>query len=251
MYPRKIYHIFVLLGVSILLIEILMLIIGLCNEQEWFQSSVTATFFLIGLPIFVVHSLVWWRNRKYDFNHLTVSKANMPIILLLISILLLVEVLEVLCMGFSVQHPYLYGSWKEILSMVVLGPVFEEWIFRGIYLKGLLTSGQCRKWVAVAFVSILFGIIHFDLARGLTWNNVMQVLYASVIGVALSIVYMKFGCLILNILYHMLINGTGIALSLGLSSCEPLSWSVTIGFVLYVLTIPVLYFALRRLWFLS
>lgn len=251
MYPRKISHIFVLLGISVLLTEILMLIIGLCNKQELFQSSVIARFVLIGFPLVVVHLVVWWRNQKCDFDHVMVTNANKSIVISLIGTLLLIETSEVLRMGFSVQHPYLYGSWVNLISMVVLGPILEEWIFRGIYLKGLLVSSQHRNWVAVAFVSILFGVIHFDVLQGLSLNNVMHVVYAIVIGFALSVLYLKFGSLLINVLIHILINGLGVVLSVCCSSCESQSWNLVVGYGLFILMIPFLYVSLKRLWYLS
>ena len=251
MYPSRITHVLGLLGLSFLLLVAVFLVYYGLLENNIEHAGAFEAFLVVSIPFSMVHAYAWWHNRKCDFDHLTASRAYWPLLALLLVVLLLVEVAEVLRMNFNTLNPYARGSWSDLLPMVVMGPVFEEWIFRDIYLKGLLASGHYKKWVAVAFVSALFAIAHFDVTQGLAWNNMLHVLYTLLVGVGLSVLYMKFGSLVLNALFHMTLNGLGVTLSLWFSSCEPVSWSVAGGFVLFGLTIPVMYFVLKRLWFLS
>lgn len=82
-----------------------------------------------------------------------------------------------------------------VTSIVVVAPIFEEIICRGIFLEGFLK--RYNQWVALTASAILFGAIH---------GNLPQFLYATVLGLALGYVYMKTKSLILSIMLHALNN---------------------------------------------
>ena len=77
------------------------------------------------------------------------------------------------------------------LTIAVLAPVLEEWIFRGIVLEGLLKNTS--PWKAILISSILFGIVHL---------NPWQFIGATIIGIFLGWIYYRTG----NLLYCMIIH---------------------------------------------
>ncbi|KPU45413.1 CAAX amino terminal protease self- immunity [Oxobacter pfennigii] len=87
-------------------------------------------------------------------------------------------------------------SFFGILSIVFLGPIFEEVLFRGIILRGLLLNYSVRK--ALIISSVLFGLIHLNPVQSLT---------ATVSGLMLGWVFIKTGSLWMSILVHILNNG--------------------------------------------
>lgn len=83
----------------------------------------------------------------------------------------------------------------KILCNCLVIPILEELLMRGIIV------GQLYLWhgllPAIMFSSICFGILH---------NNIVQFLYAMIIGIALGLMYIKTKRLSLCILAHCLIN---------------------------------------------
>lgn len=81
------------------------------------------------------------------------------------------------------------------IAIVVAAPIFEELIFRGIILDGLLSSQTPTK--AIVISSILFGVVHL---------NPWQFVSAFMIGVFSGWVYYKTKNLTLSILIHFVNN---------------------------------------------
>lgn len=83
----------------------------------------------------------------------------------------------------------------RILCHAIAAPIIEELMMRGIVL------GQLYLWygsvVSVLLSSIFFGILH---------GNIVQFLYAVIVGIALGIMYVKTKRLSLCILAHGLLN---------------------------------------------
>ena len=84
-----------------------------------------------------------------------------------------------------------------ILTIVFIGPLSEELIFRHAILGGMLRRGV-SPWIAILVSSLLFGIIH--------WNPI-QVLFASALGVMLGILYTKSQSIVPSLIYHIINNG--------------------------------------------
>ncbi|MCB4235379.1 CPBP family intramembrane metalloprotease [Kaistella anthropi] len=83
-----------------------------------------------------------------------------------------------------------------IVMAVIMAPIFEEIVFRGIIQKGLINKGT-KPGVAIAISSIVFGLVH-----GNPWQFVGAVLLGSVLG----FVYYKTKSLLLPIFLHAFNN---------------------------------------------
>ncbi len=86
----------------------------------------------------------------------------------------------------------------SFLMVVILAPIFEEYIFRGVILRGLLKTISPIK--AVLLSSFLFGIVHL---------NPWQFVTAFLIGIFSGWLYYKFKDLKLCILVHFCVNAIG------------------------------------------
>ena len=87
-----------------------------------------------------------------------------------------------------------------MLYGIVIAPLLEELLFRGILLNGLLRA--YAPWVAIAQSALLFGLIHF---------NPPQCLSAGLLGLLLGWLYYRTRSLGLCIALHVLNNGLGFA----------------------------------------
>jgi len=83
----------------------------------------------------------------------------------------------------------------KLLCNCLVIPILEELLLRGII------TGQLYLWYglipSVLFSSIFFGILH---------NNIVQFIYALVVGIGLGVMYVKTKRLSLCIIAHCLIN---------------------------------------------
>ncbi|MDI9550201.1 MAG: CPBP family intramembrane metalloprotease [Bacteroidales bacterium] len=97
--------------------------------------------------------------------------------------------------------------WITLLSTCVLAPIFEEWMCRGIVLRGLLHAKRKDKEgnvkagispaLAIVISALFFATIHGNLWQGIT---------AFLLGCLLGYVYYRTGSLKLTILMHFANN---------------------------------------------
>lgn len=92
--------------------------------------------------------------------------------------------------------------WIVLLSVSVFAPFFEEWLCRGIILRGLLKKVG-PTW-AIVISAAVFGLIH---------GNIWQAIPAFLIGCLLGYVYYKTGSLKLTMLMHCVNNTLAVIFS--------------------------------------
>ena len=92
--------------------------------------------------------------------------------------------------------------WIVLISVSVFAPFFEEWLCRGIILRGLLKKMK-PVW-AIVISALFFGLIH---------GNLWQAIPAFIIGVILGYVYYKTGSLKLTMLMHCVNNTLSVIVS--------------------------------------
>lgn len=87
------------------------------------------------------------------------------------------------------------------LGVVLIGPICEEIVFRGIILEGLLKNYSHQK--AVVFSAVIFGLIHLIP---------IQVINAFFMGIVLGWIYLKTRSLWVCIALHVINNGLSVLL---------------------------------------
>jgi hypothetical protein len=92
---------------------------------------------------------------------------------------------------------------KLVLEVVILGPILEEIVYRGILLEYLAQKYGNLK--ALLVTSFLFGLIH------LNWH---QSINAFFMGLLMGWVYLKTRNLLHTLAFHMIQNGFGVGLML-------------------------------------
>lgn len=108
---------------------------------------------------------------------------------------------------------------------VIIAPISEELIFRGVTLH--YAQKAMPFWIANAFQALLFGVFH---------ANVVQGTYAFVVGLFCGYVCYRGGSIYLSILFHMLFNiwGTFIPGNLLYSGD-----SIILHFLVFLLTVAI------------
>ena len=93
--------------------------------------------------------------------------------------------------------------FEIVLCTVILAPILEEILFRGIFYAGFRSIFAYRvnekKMVSLALVfsSLCFGIVHM---------NVSQFVYAFIMGILLGYIYEKTGKLYMSVIAHAVCN---------------------------------------------
>ena len=87
------------------------------------------------------------------------------------------------------------------LSIGVIGPIAEEFIFRESILGYMFRNGV-NKWVAITASALAFGIIHMNPA---------QIPFAMTIGFIFGIIYYKTGNIVITSILHIVNNSVAVA----------------------------------------
>lgn len=92
--------------------------------------------------------------------------------------------------------------WVTVISTVVFAPIFEEWLCRGMILRGLLQKIH-PAW-AMVISALFFALIH---------GNPWQALPAFLLGMLFAYVYYRTGSLRVTMLMHAVNNGSAVIIS--------------------------------------
>jgi Predicted metal-dependent membrane protease len=93
--------------------------------------------------------------------------------------------------------------WMQVMLAVILAPLVEELCFRGIVYNRLRKN--LSLWPSVIIQAVFFGIIHL---------NMLQFLYATIVGIVFGLMYHKTKSIWAVIIGHMLFNLTSIIVGL-------------------------------------
>ena len=93
-------------------------------------------------------------------------------------------------------------TWLTILSVSIFAPLFEEWLCRGLVLRGLLQKKSPAA--AIALSALFFAVLHM---------NPWQAVPAFILGLLFGYVYYKTGSLKLTMLMHCVNNTMAVIVS--------------------------------------
>ena len=151
--------------------------------------------------------------KKKQFNKLSEIyniKSVLGIILLFIGAESFINLLVVII---RFIFPSMYKNYEALVEqsgiinlsplmmfvVVILAPIAEEFIFRGITLK-LANDFTSEFWIANIIQAAMFGIYHM---------NLMQGIYTFIMGLCLGYIFKKFNSLTASILAHLTFNIAG------------------------------------------
>jgi len=105
------------------------------------------------------------------------------------------------------------STWQLVLFLCVLPGVFEELLFRGVLLSGLVR--RYRPVTAALVVGLMFGVTHFALFR---------IVPTAYLGVLLAAVVLLTGSIFPAMLWHALNNGIALLLTKAELTLPGLDW---------------------------
>lgn len=157
----------------------------------------------------VLFGIIWlinlFKKRPLPAFHVSVPRDSIRLILLAALFVIGVR------FGFWAFAPHKLGASQSpffILSALIIGPIVEEFIFRGIFLNGLLK--RYSAWFSIISISLFFGLLHFDYSMIQLQQDVsiqvVNFLQAFILGLILGFVFWKTGSITPPILLHLLAN---------------------------------------------
>ena len=103
--------------------------------------------------------------------------------------------------------------WVLIAGAVVVTPIVEEVLFRGLLQSALaaIMPGRWGKWGAVVVASALFTLAH--TTGGVEWHSLPAI---AVLGLSMAIAYERTGRIAVPIAMHLAFNGANVLLALAM-----------------------------------
>ncbi len=134
--------------------------------------------------------------------------------------------------------------WVDFLCVSIMAPFFEEWLCRGMILRGLLNSRKASPAWAIVISALFFALIHM---------NPWQAIPAFILGCLFGYVYYKTGSLKLTMLMHFTNNTMALIIGQIPEWAEADNWQDILGsrywayFVLALVVLGLVILAFRRI----
>lgn len=151
------------------------------NNNQKFNFKIGLLCILLAFVVNGISSIWFWIVDEFLYNYAFIADSY--------------EIFDEMFSYFGYYEPYIW----TLLDVVILGPIIEEIIFRGLMIN-ILRKKVNYIW-AIAISAVLFGIWHGILIQGV---------YTAIMGIILGYVYIKTDNLFYPILIHMgnnFING--------------------------------------------
>lgn len=220
-------------------------ILRILNQSLDFLLSNTALIIIISTIItFIIYSLIY-RKRKSEMKSFIRFKGIRPYVVLLIiffglSFNMLIDAVISKLSEISVLRELFESYYRlnntltngnfvlGLIGIGIMGPIFEEILFRGLILGELKKITKVQ--LAIILQAVLFGVYHM---------NVIQGVFAAIIGLALGYVYDKYDSIIASMLLHITINTSSVIIGYIISEALFERWGITIltaSLMLFVIT---------------
>ena len=214
---KGVLKLFLWMMVGAVIGNVITFVLGIFFGTEWVSSYGT----VIAYPIMFIPPMFYARRRSMMREHLEANPLNKgvfkpygaPLCALLVSLMtlaagyisdpvvtLLPEMPEFLEQ--ALESMVNGNVLINLLCVSVFAPFFEEWLCRGMVLRGLLARNVKPVW-AILFSAFFFAFIHF---------NPWQAIPAFLLGCLFGYVYYKTKSLSLTMLMHCVNNTLAVVL---------------------------------------
>lgn len=180
--------------------------------------------FISGIVVLLIYWIVFLIRKKKMTNEVMIRKIPvngiLPIALLAVSFNVITSVLvsiipwpEAWMESYAANSSIIDNSLVAWLAAVIMAPVLEEIVFRGLVYTRLKKGMPVI--IATIITSLVFGIMHGTIIWGI---------YTFIFSLVLIWVFEKFHSLTANILLHLVYNLSGMALSLLPEDANAIIW---------------------------
>lgn len=210
-------ELFITYILSYLIIIISALIYNLSGNDN-INSFINIISPLIIIPFYLIISIYLYKKNNKKSHHLPFKKYFPPISLGISIAIFLNMILFLISPPTQVTPP----SLLLIISTSIIGPIYEEILFRHIIYNRLATNSPPKK--ALLLTTTIFALIHI---------SPIKLVYAFILGIFLNISYQKTNSILSPILIHIAANLTAIFL------CEYNTYVLLLSFINLLLNIKI------------
>eukprot|EP01083_Nonionella_stella_P315671 1140922_1 len=198
-----------IISVTFVCIVCPILITFYCSLLQW-DSKVVSN------PIMILTSYEYWKSIGVNFDNFTISVFYTLMLMIILFIGPLIENPN----HFNQLTTKSYSTPLLIIRGLVIGPVCEEWVYRGC-LVSLLYHGKLPHWLCIMIPPVLFGLSHahhiyyqlqhqfHDTRSAACMRVAFQLFYTSVFGILASIIFIRTGNVFAAMLMHIWCNCMG------------------------------------------
>ena len=195
---------------------------------EQLSAQITEDAMVMSLWGGIITLLIYWirfavRKKKFlkeiELNPISLNGV-LPIIVVAVGLTVIIVVVisyipwpKEWIEAYTTGSASLDGSLMSWISAVLVAPVVEEILFRGlIYTR--LKKGMPMV-VAAVLTSLLFGLMH---------GTIIWILYAFVLGMIMTWIFERYQSLVANIIFHLSFNAMGMLLPMIPERAEFIIW---------------------------
>jgi membrane protease YdiL (CAAX protease family) len=188
------------------------LILGIINEFTGLDNLPLTNFIGYTISGILILWFVWLKKKSTEPGESFIHFGTMPVSLSLLLLILTVTtgiaidpISNIIPMPDIIEQVFeliLEKSTYNLVLLVIIGPIIEEMLLRGIILDGFLRRYSPLK--SIFWSSLIFGLLHL---------NPWQFIGAFIIGLLMGYIYWKTRSLIACIFIHMVNNGIGYIIS--------------------------------------
>ncbi len=165
-------------------------------QYEAGMYSLVSYLITISITIFAALLLRWIRGGKAPVAKFSYRGFNPSVLLWSIVMLICVAIIFDPLMRLLPSPPELVGrGWAMVVTLIVVAPVFEELLCRGIILESI--RAKWGVWAACLLSSVMFAVMHFHPSASIN---------ALVVGIILSYIYVRSDSLFAPIILHAFNN---------------------------------------------
>ncbi|MBL4937883.1 CPBP family intramembrane metalloprotease [Clostridium sp. YIM B02515] len=183
---------------------------SICSIENLVVLSIYSVIItILFFSLFVVVFLAKFYIPKFDTKDVTESESKVNyrniifLILFTVGCKLIFDATLIPIIKMTSSFSFIVNSLRDMAKIpallicyeIVIGPIIEEILFRGIMLNGLMKRYSNK--MAIITSSLIFGLVHF---------NVYQLCMAFLFGIFLAFLYLKTHSIILCIFAHVFHN---------------------------------------------
>jgi len=184
-YSYTVQYLFIIIGISIF--SFVSNNVNIFNSEDYIYK-----YTVIGMVISTIPIVIYLYN-KYKIKE---SKIKLNKLLLMVPLGLSISLFyNMLTIKFQMSATIDLNIILLVLYLVIFAPLFEEFVFRYIALRKARENFSDKK--AIILVSIVFALMH---------SGILNIIYAFLIGVVLSYVYIKYKNIVYPLVLHISAN---------------------------------------------
>ena len=161
---------------------------------------------LIAMPMAIFFILWRMKKRKIplsELGSLEIQRKPLYLSIFLLALFLIFEELYFYLLGIEMPESFIEFMLAEpillgFISVVVVAPIIEEFLFRG-FLHSQLRRSALKDWGAIVVSSLVWTAIHFQYEIGILF-------FLFLFGLFLGFLRLKYGSLLIPIVLHAINN---------------------------------------------